>query len=514
MGSSNVGGRGVRGHRGPSRWSQERDSGEPSARKNPPKEVFFDAPRARLFVKLLAAVFLVAFVSLGVQVHVLIGADGLVPISDIINDLTTRGIAWWRFPTHLWLATDDGMISYGVILGAIFSILALLGIKPRLMFCLLVPLYLSYVTACTTFLSFQWDNLLLECGVLAIFLSVKKPNKLIQFLFTALLFKLYLQSGVAKWQSHLADWQDGSAMSFYYETAPIPTWLAYYAHQLPVQWHDLESRLTLVLELIVPALIFGPRWARLIAFVFLSGFQIVNIATANYGFFAYLALALHVFILDDSDIHRVRSWLAALFRRPTPGVAPRSSFEGRLDRVMALPVAVAWFALSLYGSAERFASGPPAWALSAAPAVEVAQTFRLVNTYHLFAAITTERIEPEFQTFDEGEWTAHAMHYKPGPVDRAPPFVAPHQPRVDFRLWFYGLSFSRGTPPFVDTLMSRLCYKPDAVQSLFVSELPAKPSKTRIVFWRYGYASPEQKAESGDWWVRTQMTTKVLRCKR
>ena len=41
-------------------------------------------------------------------------------------------------------------------------------------------------------------------------------------------------------------------MTYYYETAPLPTWLAFTAHHLPVWWHHLESRATLVLELVRP----------------------------------------------------------------------------------------------------------------------------------------------------------------------------------------------------------------------------------------------------------------------
>ena len=99
--------------------------------------------------------------------------------------------------------------------------------------------------------------------------------------------------------------------------------------------------------------------------------------------------------------------------------------------------------------------------------------FHLVNTYHLFASITRERIEPEFQTLadgpieareaDDAAWTAQHLRHKPGDVTRAPDFVAPHQPRVDFRLWFYGLAFQRRPPAYVTTLLERLCEDPPAV---------------------------------------------------
>ena len=126
-----------------------------------------------------------------------------------------------------------------------------------------------------------------------------------------------------------------------------------------------------------------------------------------------------------------------------------------------------------------------------------------MNAYHLFGHVTRQRIEPEFQTRDGEAWTPHHFWYKAGPLDRAPPFVAPHQPRVDFRLWFYGLGFRHGVPEYVGVLLHRLCTDPEAVQPLFASELPAEPEAVRIVFGRYRFTGPEQRRESGAWWSRT-----------
>ncbi|MCY1011804.1 lipase maturation factor family protein [Nannocystis pusilla] len=62
-------------------------------------------------------------------------------------------------------------------------------------------------------------------------------------------------------------------MSYYYETAPLPAPLAWFAHNLPGWWHALESRATLVAELVVPVLLFCGRRGRLIALVVLTGFR-------------------------------------------------------------------------------------------------------------------------------------------------------------------------------------------------------------------------------------------------
>jgi len=95
---------------------------------------------------------------------------------------------------------------------------------------------------------------------------------------------------------------DGSAMTYYYETAPIPTAVGWFAHALPAGWHHFESWATLALELGVPFLVFLWRPFRLAAAAAFSVFQLLNIATANYGFFAYLALTLNILLLDDADV--------------------------------------------------------------------------------------------------------------------------------------------------------------------------------------------------------------------
>src|SRR5207245_7175625 len=130
----------------------------------------------------------------------------------------------------------------------------------------------------------------------AALLPADREAPLAHLLFRLILFKLYWESGLAKWHSRIGDWQDGSAMTFYYETAPFSAALAFYAHHAPAWWHHFESRATLFFELALPLAIFGPRRVRQIAAVFFTFFQVINALTANYGFFCYLACALHVFL--------------------------------------------------------------------------------------------------------------------------------------------------------------------------------------------------------------------------
>ncbi len=481
---------------------------------------------ARLFQRLLALTFAVAWLSLGSQVLLLVGSHGLLPAAPWLAALRSHGIGWTDAPTWLFVTASDAALRAGIWIGVVLAALAAFGIRPRLCFALSTALYLGYAVACRSFLSFQWDNLLLECGALAAFLPARRRSRWIHVLFRLLLFKLYFESGIAKLESPIGDWLDGSAMRFYYETAPIPTALAYFFHALPAWWHHIESNATLLWEIGVPFLIWGPRRARLVALAVFSFFQIVNIATANYGFFSYLALFMGVFLLDDGDVWRMRHVLAARLPKRVAAWLRLAKWELRHVRAIAnfrprLPVkprrvlrctlasvvTAAWIAVGFDSGLRTFAHQR----LGVLDELADAEApFRLVNDYHLFMQVTRQRIEPTFETRSNGSWTELVMYDKPGPVDRAPPFVAPHQPRVDFLLWFYGLSFRRGIPPYVDSLIDHLCREPSAVQGLFTGDLPESPDAVRIVFYDYHFAPRGSK----DWWTRREVArTRALSCR-
>jgi hypothetical protein len=269
-----------------------------------------------------------------------------------------------------------------------------------------------------------------------------------------------------------------------------------------VGWHHLESWATLGFELLLPVGIFiGSRRARLATAAILTGFQIINLASANYGFFCCLALALHVFLLDDADVARIAAWLRARFHirqriRATPPPAPRWRRGAGIGVLGLFVVISACDALvSFVGSDAVFAA--------IMPIRRVYAPWRIINTYHLFGHITRARIEADFQTSDDGaSWISHEFRHKAGDPQRRPDWVAPHQPRVDFQLWFYGLSYRSGTPEYVATLVERLCKDADAVQSLFRTPMSAHPRAARIVYWQYHFTSAGERRTTGAWWKR------------
>ena len=133
---------------------------------------------------------------------------------------------------------------------------------------------------------------------------------------------------------------------------------------------------------------------------------------------------------------------------------------------------------------------------------EAYSELRVANVYRLFGHITRERIEPQLETWTDGAWHEADLWYKPGDPRRRPPYVAPHQPRLDFRLWFYGLSFQRGMPGYVARLLELVCDRPGHVQPLFADPLPAEPTAVRLSFHRYRFASLAEHERSGVYWTR------------
>jgi hypothetical protein len=457
------------------------------------------APRARvrdLFLRCLGAVFVVAFVSVAVQARVLWGAHGLLPACPVV-----AGAA----PTVFRLWCSDAALVTVAWLGVLPAIGVVFLRAPR--WCLLAcwALYLSFVSVGQEFLSFQWDNLLLESAFFAVFVTpggvdgraAPPPHPIGVFLMQWLLFRLMFESGAAKLLTGDPTWRDLTAMKTYYETAPLPTWVGWWMHQLPMPIHRATSALTFVVELGLPLLIWGPRRLRRVSVAGMFAFQLFVVLTANYGFFNYLSAALALWALDDHDLPvrehvvRGRSWLATI------GLAAAAAVLVPVSLVPFLP----------------FVRVPPALAAIARPIERTIEPYRSINAYHLFASMTLVRREPIVEgTADGTTWVPYEFRYKPGRVDRPPPFVAPHQPRVDFQLWFLFLGHRGGG--YAETLLDRLLHDPEAVAPLFVANpFPdAPPVAVRIAGYRYHFTDRTTRDATGAWWTRElEGTTRALR---
>ncbi len=148
----------------------------------------------------------------------------------------------------------------------------------------------------------------------------------------------------------------------------------------------------------------------------------------------------------------------------------------------------------------RFGGSPPA-ALRAVDGL--IGPLHLVSSYGLFAVMTTKRNEIVIEGSNDGrEWREYQFRYKPGDVARRPPWNIPHQPRLDWQMWFAALEDPQQLRWFW-LFLERLLHNEPAVISLLAGNpFPDKPPLfVRARFYDYTYTDARARAR-GLWWER------------
>jgi predicted DCC family thiol-disulfide oxidoreductase YuxK len=449
-----------------------------------------------LFLRLFGLIYLSAFVSFAVQAQGLIGSRGILPLSELVDALADRlgPERFFLMPMAFWLNDSDLAIQAACWAGAALSLLVVVNVAPRLSLCLIYALYLSLVYAGQVFMEFQWDTYLLETGIIALMMSFAPTPGV--WLLRWLLFRFLFMSGVVKLLSGDPNWWSLTALSYHFLTQPLPTPLAWYAARLPPALLRVATGATFVVELALPFLIFCPRRLRFVSAFGILMLQSCILITGNYNWFNLQTMLLCLLLFDDAALRKV------LPRRLLEFVKSRA--RGRTPRraaTMAVSALAALMAfLSVVQMAERFGFRPP----EATQAVgDWFEPLHLVSPYGLFAVMTTSRDEIIVEgSYDGVEWRAYEFRYKPGDVARAPPWNIPHQPRLDWQMWFAALDDPQRLPWFSRFLERLLENEPTVTALLKANPFPDKPPVyVRAQFYDYTYASSEEKAR-GQWWDR------------
>jgi len=153
----------------------------------------------------------------------------------------------------------------------------------------------------------------------------------------------------------------------------------------------------------------------------------------------------------------------------------------------------------------------------------IASAAHASSSYGLFRSMTgvgsdghVARPELQFQgrrdgagAGDESGWRNINFKWKPEPgaLDVAPRWVAPHQPRLDWQMWFAALGtpgnapwaihlvahLLRGTPDVYDLLAPGGAFTPDA-----------PPAEVRVGLFELSFTAPgSAAAQQGRWWARS-----------
>ena len=450
-----------------------------------------------LFLRAMGLIYLAAFVSFGVQALGLIGSHGILPLSEFADAVRSQlGVeGYWRVPMVFWLEQSDFAIQAACWAGAALSLLLIFNVLPRLSLFFLYALYLSLFYAGQEFMGFQWDLLLLESGFLALLLSIAtKPGI---WLLRWLLFRLMFLSGAVKLLSGDPTWANLSALSYYFQTEPLPTPLAWYAHHLPQAVLTASTVATFVIELGLPFLIFFPRRLRFVAAFGILFLQVVILLTGNYAFFNLLTMALCLVLFDDAALRKVLPRrLTRFVQHNVRDIKPGKIVSYAVGAFALLIVFVGLVQLHAVFSGRI--SAPAAWIND-----EIAP-LRIVNSYGLFAVMTTTLPEIIVEGSDDGvHWREYGFKYKPGDVMRRPQWNFPHQPRLDWQMWFAALGTAWENPWFSLFLQRLLENSPEVTALLGSNPFPGKPPLyVRALLYDYRYSGPQEKEATGAWWVR------------
>ncbi|NMH65730.1 lipase maturation factor family protein [Shewanella salipaludis] len=527
-----------------------------------------------LFLRLLSLIYFFAFASFHVQALGLIGHDGLQPVADLI--LAAKEVfgdtGYWQLPTLFWWDASDTGIQALTLAGMGLSLLLLFGFLPRALFnkpfksiskhlfkgsfnnsfkslsesqarplatvlsellsgifpglCLLILylLYLSLVHGGQDFMQYQWDLLLLETGLLALFLVGGNGLGRVQgkvlgvWLLRLLLFRFVFMSGAVKVLSGDPTWAGLTALEYHFQTQPLPTPLAWYAQQLPAWSLQLFTLMVLTMELLLPWLIFLGRRPRKLAAWGIVVLQLSILLTGNYNFFNLLTLTLCLLLLDDNDLPCwLRSALDWARGKPAAPEPPEPGSPRQL--VWKLPKYLLGIVLGVLGLGQIFLG----LGLASAPASLAALLGRvdpwyLANPYGVFAVMTTRRPEIQIEGSMDGEhWLPYSLPYKPGDPARAPLWNIPHQPRLDWQLWFAALD-GQPPPPWFHNLMVNLLFNNPQVLALFEAApfqnqvqtregiLTAQPPRlVRARLYNYRFSNRRERSDTGAWWQRREI---------
>jgi hypothetical protein len=466
-----------------------------------------------IFIRCIGVIYLIAFISFFVQYEGLIGQNGIIPFARYLDSLQTNlgSKAYWLVPTIGWLNGTDIFLYWQLIISIIFSILLIAGILPFFSSLLVWVSYLSIVNIGQAFMSFQWDILLIEAGFLTILASPlklisrpsvdKSPHIIVVFLFRLLLFKLMFSSGIGKILSGDETWRKLTALNFHYFTQPLPNQVAWYIHQLPEWFHKISVAIMLFIEIVVPFFFFAPARLRYIAGILAITLQIIILATGNYTFFNILSISLCLFLFDDSLFRTVNKNTNLVFKKDEDSFSSKSANI----KIAALSVLVLIImSLNIIQFSGRYL-GLINLPHTISTAVRYVSSFHIVNNYGLFTVMTTTRAEIIIEGSNDGRnWKAYEFNYKPGDLKGGVRFVAPHQPRLDWQMWFAALGDYRRNPWFVNFMYRILEGSPEVLALLKYNPFPDNPPKyLRAQVYDYTFTNNEERSGTGDVWKRT-----------
>lgn len=443
----------------------------------------------------IAAVYLIAFVAAARQFRALIGEQGMLPVPQYL-----RRRRFWLTPSIFHLHYSDRFFAAVSWLGAGLAAALMLGAAGSVplwavmgSWLLVWALYLSIVNVGQTWYSFGWESILLECGLLAVFLGNDRvaPPVLVMWLARWLLFRIEFGAGLIKLRGDSC-WRDLTCLYYHHETQPMPGPLSWFFHQLPKPLHRVEAAGNHIAQLVVPFGLFAPQPIAGAAAGVIVVTQLWLVASGNFAWLNWLTIILAAGIAVGSCSTAVYS-----------GASMRVPPEAPIWFAVLVTVFAAAVLVLSYWPIRNLASRDQRMNVTFNP-------FHLVNSYGAFGTVGRSRRELVIEGTSAARvtaqtvWREYEFKGKPGAVKRRPRQWAPYHLRLDWLMWFAALSPRYGLP-WRDALLQRLLRNDrDTVRLLRHNPFPdIPPHFVRILVYDYRFTTRAERRLDGAWWHRT-----------
>lgn len=447
-----------------------------------------------LLLRVLGITYFFAFLSTALQVKPLLGKNGLTPATRFLDRLEKRfPSTWekaWYHPTLFWTHISDKALVYGAWLGVLLSALLTLGLANIPLLIALWALYLSYVKIGQIWYGYGWESQLLETGFLAIFLAPPlnplptatfQPPLIAIVLCWWLVLRIYLGAGLIKIRGDTA-WTDLTALTYHFETQPLPNPLSPFFHHLPTILLKAGTALTHVVQIGVPWLILAPPSIRAIAGITLIAFQLTLMLSGNLAFLNLITIVPTIALISDT------MWAAIL--------------PDTLTTILTSSAAQTWsypYHAWVFAAVVIYLSIPVIKNLfSQRQAMNASfNQFQLVNTYGAFGSVTKQRHELVIQgtadetISDKTTWKTYEFPAKPTDPTRSLPIIAPYQPRLDWQLWFAAFQSPRRNAwlfTFLDKLLENDSHATALLATNPFNNEP--PRHIRVLYYTYELNPP------------------------
>eukprot|EP01083_Nonionella_stella_P078323 214272_1 len=337
------------------------------------------------------------------------------------------------------------------------------------------------------------------------------------FLFRWFVARMMLSAGVVKWNGS-SKWKELTALCVHYLTQPLPNYLSYFFHNLPVWFHKTTCWMTLFVEHPVCFLALGSFNCRLVAYVLFSGLLIVINISGNFGWLG-LTSCIACFSLFDDTVFTWFDYRYKYTHDTTNGMYLCT--ESLFVIIAVVHWCCTWFPISHVIKIRNIKFLGIKRILSCFGDVFASIShLRIVNRYAMFAAMHDYRYEFVLQgSHDNIHWRNYEFKFKPHYNEFKPAPTTPiHWARLDWMIWFIPLRlarnlnhfaygkyinarYSHNIPNWYTVLMEQLLVGNESILALLQSNPfhDTRPKYVRTAVYKYDI--PSRDTSDGRWWI-------------